>query len=213
MGTRYVLFDFDGTLADTFVLVMTLMNKYAGLFRYSAVPEAEFPRLRGLDSRSLIGSFGISALQLPFVAWAVKRDLRAHVADLKSFEGMGPALTSLAGEADLAIVSSNSAENIAAFLRHNGFGEIFKNIHTARSVFGKHKPIRQFVKSLGAGADVIYVGDETRDIDAAVKAGVRTVAVSWGYATRDTLASRRPDAIVDSPSELALAVAELWRTR
>ena len=51
-------------------------------------------------------------------------------------------------------------------------------------------------------SDVYFVGDEVRDIDAGKKTGIKTIAVSWGYNTKDALAKEHPDYLIDSPLEL-----------
>jgi len=50
--------------------------------------------------------------------------------------------------------------------------------------------------------DVIYIGDETRDIDSAKKAGVRSIAVTWGWNGRDLLRRHDPEYIVDTFEEI-----------
>ena len=47
-----------------------------------------------------------------------------------------------------------------------------------------------------------YVGDTTGDIREAKTAGVRTVAVAWGWHSRERLAAVRPDHLVDKPQDL-----------
>ena len=51
--------------------------------------------------------------------------------------------------------------------------------------------------------DIVYVGDETRDIIAAKKVGVRSVAVSWGYNSESALKDLQPDILVKTPEQLA----------
>jgi len=51
-------------------------------------------------------------------------------------------------------------------------------------------------------SDVYFVGDEIRDMEAGKKAKVKTVAVSWGYNTAESLQKENPDYLIDSPQEL-----------
>ena len=55
-------------------------------------------------------------------------------------------------------------------------------------------------------SDVYFVGDEVRDIEAGKKAGIKTIAVSWGYNTKDALAKEQPDYIIDTPLDLKTVV-------
>jgi phosphoglycolate phosphatase-like HAD superfamily hydrolase len=56
---------------------------------------------------------------------------------------------------------------------------------------------RKIIKS-----EMFYVCDEVRDIVAAQKSGIKSIAVTWGYNTQDALTKENPDFIVDTPNEL-----------
>jgi phosphoglycolate phosphatase len=59
------------------------------------------------------------------------------------------------------------------------------------------------MRQLGLQTDeLLYVGDELRDIEACKKAGVRIVAVAWGYDPLPLLVSGNPDGIAKTPEEL-----------
>jgi phosphoglycolate phosphatase len=51
-------------------------------------------------------------------------------------------------------------------------------------------------------SEVIYVGDEDRDIIAAKKAKIKNIAVSWGYNSKNKLRQLNPDFLVNSPKEM-----------
>ena len=50
--------------------------------------------------------------------------------------------------------------------------------------------------------EVIYVGDSNVDMETGINAGVRTVGVTWGFRTREELASFNPWRLADTPEEL-----------
>ena len=59
------------------------------------------------------------------------------------------------------------------------------------------------VEQLGVKPEeVLYVGDETRDVQAAQKCNVRMAAVCWGYNSSQILHHYRPDYIISQPGEL-----------
>jgi phosphoglycolate phosphatase len=99
-------------------------------------------------------------------------------------------------------LSSNSSDNIREFLRRHQLDD-FDLVCTASNVFGKAKPLRKLVRRAHwSAADVFYIGDEVRDVLAARDAGVRSVAVTWGYSARAALVSAEPEFLVDTPEEL-----------
>ena len=57
--------------------------------------------------------------------------------------------------------------------------------------------------------EVVYVGDEVRDIKAAKRAGMKIIAASWGYNEREALEKYKPDLIVDRPVELIEVVEKV----
>ena len=52
------------------------------------------------------------------------------------------------------------------------------------------------------GRTVLYVGDETRDVEAAMAAGVDAAAVTWGFQTEALLRSANPRFVLSAPREL-----------
>lgn len=50
--------------------------------------------------------------------------------------------------------------------------------------------------------ETIYVGDETRDIEAARKTNIEIIAVSWGYNSKQLLEKQKPDFLIDKPRQL-----------
>lgn len=70
-------------------------------------------------------------------------------------------------------------------------------------MFGKPRALRRLIQRAQLNADAVYyIGDEVRDVTAASEAGVRSIAVSWGYAARDALVAHEPDHVVDRPGQL-----------
>ena len=112
----------------------------------------------------------------------------------------------------MSVLSSNTEDNIAAFLKKNGL-ELFEHIRSS-NLFGKDKAIGRFMRQLGLQTDeLLYVGDELRDIEACKKAGVRIVAVAWGYDPLPLLVSGNPDGIAKTPEELLRFVRRMQSRR
>jgi hypothetical protein len=97
-------------------------------------------------------------------------------------------------------------ENINAFLSHNKISS-FDNIISSGGLFGKAKAIKDFLSQQALDSqEVVYVGDECRDIIACQKNKVRVIAVTWGYDSEELLAGYHPDALVHHPLELCNAI-------
>jgi phosphoglycolate phosphatase len=98
----------------------------------------------------------------------------------------------------LGILTSNSSNNVKSFLRRNNL-EYFDFIHSESNLFGKDKVLKRLKVRLN---NLVYVGDETRDVEAGKKCGVKVVAVTWGLSTKEPLFKSRPDWLISDPNEL-----------
>lgn len=202
MRYAIVLWDFDGTLADTFSCMVSAYNALAerrGLRRIDN-PEAA----RDRTPLSLLRALGIPLRSVPSLLAGVLAGVRRDMPGVRLFPGVSEVLDAF-GRAGcgMSVLSSNSRENILACLRANGVADRFESVVGYRRLFGKGDGIRRFLRShAAAGQRVVYVGDEVRDIAAARKAGVDVAAVSWGYNTRRVLAEHAPDFLFERPEQL-----------
>jgi phosphoglycolate phosphatase len=102
----------------------------------------------------------------------------------------------------LSIISSNSNQNIRRFLTENNL-DVFDHIYCAKNLFGKERTIASLIKKLHLKRnELIYIGDEHRDIIACQANHIRVIAVTWGLDTVETLSRARPDYIAHKPSDI-----------
>jgi phosphoglycolate phosphatase-like HAD superfamily hydrolase len=211
MTVRIILFDFDGTIADTLDSIVKITNRLAGEFGYKKTTSEEVEYMRNMNSMQIIKTSGIPIFKVPFLLQMVKLELNHEVQNLKPIPGIVEALEVLnSKEHQLGIVTSNSLENVKGFLERNEMTKLFKFIHAGSTLFGKNKAIKSFLKKEGVSSEqVIYVGDETRDIEAAKKVRIKVIAVSWGFNSKAVLAKHNPDLAIDKPQDLMAAIASL----
>ncbi len=200
---RLVVFDFDGTLADTFGWFGGVINDVADRFRFRRVGSHETERLRGMGARQIIRDLGIPAWKLPLISRHMHALMVRDIATIRLFEGVPTLLDELRGEgADLAVVSSNTEANIRAVLGDQA--ALIGSFSCGASLFGKARRLRALMKASGLPPDrILAIGDEIRDIEAAREAGCDCAAVAWGYTDRDALARHGPDFLFDDPAEIA----------
>lgn len=165
------LFDFDGVLCDSLDVSLSVVNELAGPWRFRRVDDPD--RLRDLSSRELIKWLGISWWKLPFVLRAARRRMLERQSELRPFDGALETLAELREQGvAVGIVTSNSRTLVWRMI-----GTV-DHLACDLSLFGKSRAL----KKLARGYDrVVYFGDETRDLEAARKAGVLSAAVTWGY--------------------------------
>ncbi|WP_017721631.1 HAD-IA family hydrolase [Kamptonema formosum] len=211
MTVKVILFDFDGTVADTLDTLVGITNRLAGEFGYEPTTKEEVETFKNLSSRQVIKQSRVSIFKLPFLIRKVKKQLSVDLPKVAEFSGMKEAIFQLESQGlRLGIVTSNSAENVKLFLKAKGLLDCFTWIQSEAAIFGKSQVLKRFMRANSLQPEeVIYVGDETRDIEAAQKSNIKGVAVSWGFNTRQVLEECRPDFLIDSPGELIDVIRSL----
>jgi phosphoglycolate phosphatase len=212
MGRPLVIFDFDGTVADSFAESLAAYNRVAPKLHLRRVAEAEVPGLRRINAGQLMTALGIPMWKLPRLMIAVRADLMDHFDAVAPVPGIGAAVRALAKTGyRLAIVTSNSKANVYAFIARHDLN-VFGTVVAGASIFGKATRLKRLLKA--AGTDVstsVYIGDTNPDVRAAREAGTSAIAVTWGFSSREPLAEEVPDALLDSPDELPGSVQRLLR--
>jgi len=203
-----VIFDFDGTLADSTAWAMRAVRPLAERFKFKAVTEDEIAMLRGRSSREIISYLGLPLWKVPLVAAHGKKMMAAEAHAIPLFAGTGDLLRGLsAAGLRLAIVSSNSEATIRSILGAELAG-LVDHYGCGAAIFGKAAKFKAVVKAARVPKDrVLCIGDETRDIEAAREAGLACGAVEWGYATRRALADHGPTMMFSAMDEIISRVA------
>ncbi len=201
---KLVIFDFDGTIADTMELGLGIANLLASKYGYRKVAKEELIEYRNLSTREALKTAGISFMKLPDIARDFRRELNKRIELLKPIEGISQVITQLhLKNCMIGILTSNSTKNVISFLHRNSMLDMFHFIHPQKSLFSKSKTLKSIVKSYQfENYEVLYIADETRDIDAAKKSKIPVASVCWGLNTKQALQQHDPDYLIESPSRL-----------
>ncbi len=197
------IFDFDGTLADSFPFFQSHMQQAVEHFGLRKVEVDDLDKLRNLSAREVILHLGLPLWKVPAVARYVRRLLSADAARTVLFPGAAEMLRQLfKSGATLAIVSSNSEANVRLIL-----GPVTASYITVfecgASLFGKAAKFRKVVKTTGiAKRAALTIGDEIRDADAAREAGIAFGAVAWGYTNAEALRALGPAFLFQTLAEI-----------
>ncbi|WP_427156780.1 HAD-IA family hydrolase [Aliinostoc sp. HNIBRCY26] len=208
MTQKAIIFDFDGTIADTVDALVSIANRLAVEFGYVQITPEQLTLLRNLSSREIIKYSGISLFKIPFLVKKVKFELKSKIQELRPIPGIKQSLGELKAHGhQLGIITSNSQDNVTAFLKIHELDSVFDFIYSGVTIFGKTTIINNVLKQKQLQPQaVIYVGDETRDIEASKKANIKVIAVTWGFNSPEVLAKQNPDYIIHHPSELLSVV-------
>jgi len=208
------IFDFDGTLVDSFQAVIKKFNFLAQEFGLQAVDEENLEALKGLSSKELIQYFKIPIYKIPEVLLKVRKELKSEMPMLSIFHGLSRVLHDLYERGiSLGVLTSNSFENVSEWLKINNIEGLFEFIHVESSFFGKSRVLKKIIKSYGIDPlQALYIGDETRDIEAAHNSGMSSIAVTWGFNSEKILREHKPCYIAHKPEDILTICDELGRS-
>ena len=202
MPKPFFIFDFDGTIADTFNIFLSVSNILSKEFHFRKIERHEVETLRHQTSLQILASLKIPLFKTPQIIKRARQELAKQLSSTYPFPGMQEALLELKPlSQDMGIITTNSAQNVKSFLEHHRL-TFFNFILTTSRFSQKHEPLKKLRKILPPDQTIIYIGDEIRDIEAAKQAQVTSVAVTWGYNSPQVLRAYEPDYLADSPLEL-----------
>ena len=200
---KLILFDFDGTIVNSQSSILTIMNRLSKEFGYHKLSEETFYSLRNEKSQDILKKLGIPLLKLPFFVRKFRRELNKEIEFIRPISTIRDILFILKNKGYmLGILTSNSKENVQSFIDKNDL-DFFSLIFSERSLFGKSNVIKTILKNQNLKPEeVIYVGDETRDIEAAKRNNIQIIAVCWGFNSKKILQKQYPDFLIEEPKEL-----------
>ncbi len=202
MKYQLVLWDFDGTLADTLSVAVEFFNEQAE--REGWRPILNPQQARELHLGQIIRQHGVPLRRLPSLVWKWYGQWGEVVERCRLFPGVAEVLRRLrSAGCVLGVLSSNVEACIRGCLRHNQVEDVFAFVEGGSPLFGKARRLRRALKrSPRPLRSVLYVGDEARDVEAAREVGVDVAAVTWGLNSENLLRQFAPTYLVRRPDEL-----------
>lgn len=203
-----IIFDFDGTIADSFDYVSGFLASQKGISSLSDDQKAE---LKGLSMTAMVKKLGYHWWNAPRLFFNGRSQMANAIDKLNPFEGMPEVIRKLHAEGhELFILSTNSSANINKFLHRQNMHTYFIEVYGGVGLFGKAPSLRRLLKEQKIDIkDAFYVGDELRDIQASQSIGLKIIAVSWGFASLQTLRDHKPTALADQPEDIITILEEL----
>jgi phosphoglycolate phosphatase len=200
---KYIIFDFDGTLADSKAIFLSVYNDIAAKRQFRPITTDNLAHLRTLSIAQRCKYLKVPMLSIPFLSSEFLNAYRSLSKQIRLFDGISELLSQLKSRGyELAVISSNSEKNIFEILHENQVTDISK-VYCSTSLFGKDRLIKGFLKKYNLKKDeILYIGDEQRDIIACKNTGVKIVWVAWGYDTQAFITSDNPDYIALKPSDI-----------
>ncbi len=192
-----ILFDFDGTIADTISAGLEIINSHAEKYGYKRLDGDINTHFSALQ---LVKLAEVKLWKLPYLIYQLKKKLSEKSDELQVLPE-APTLIKKLNEAgyELGILTSNSYKTVKAFLKKYQLDSYFTFLRTDVSLFGKKKALAKSKKVLNK--KIIYIGDELRDIEACRKNNIPIVSIPWGLNSFEALEENNPGLVAKTADE------------
>ena len=193
----FVLFDFDGTIADTISAGLEIINSHADYYGYKRLDGDIKTHFSALQ---LVKMAEIKFWKLPYLIYQLKKKLSEKYDELQVLPE-APELIKKLNDAgyELGILTSNSLKTVKSFLKKYELDSFFTFLRTDVSLFGKKKALAKAKKVINK--KIVYIGDELRDIEACRKNDVPIVSIPWGLNSYESLEEHNPGLVAKNADE------------
>ena len=200
---KAIIFDFDGTIADTKDISYYVYCDLAKKYNIEIIDKKSYDALSELPLNKRLSHFGVPFYKLPKLVKIAIPLFRQYLKEAPVFPDLEDVLDYLKEQGYLLIIlSSNHQKNINHFLELHNINH-FSDVYAKASLFGKDKKIKKLLRKHKLSKDeVVYIGDEERDILSCKKAGVKIISVPWGYDDIKLLEAANPDFLIKNGREL-----------
>lgn len=199
---KTLIFDFDGTIADSFETLLGIFEEIH--VRNKKLTPEEVSKLRGESIRQIVKYLRIRRWQIPRLILKAKRLLALQMKDIRAFQYLPQIIRGLHEDGhQIFILSTNSEKNISEFLKNNKLDGCFTKIYGDIGLRSKSSALKKIMRKEKLNrSDCVYIGDEVRDIEAARKAEVTSVGVTWGFNNPAAIKNAKPDIVAQKPKDL-----------
>ena len=201
-----VIFDYDGILADTLDDLIRFGQEACNQLGVNHLVTKD--DLSNLEVMSFSSYGRACEVPEPLVDEFVKISLNLFAKKESPpaiFEGLNKVIQHLSANHKIAIVTTNSSQNVHAFLVKHGLDRLVHAIYGVDTPGSKAQKISTAKSLLLENREqeaVFMIGDSLSDIRAAKETGVTSIAVTWGHQSLETLLRGNPDYVVNSPRDL-----------
>lgn len=210
MGKKTVIFDFDGTIVDSLETVVKIFNFHARDFGLPKLKKSEVENLRGMSYWQIIEKFQVPLIKIPFIITRVRSEIKNNLNEIALFPGIKETIHALKIKGYIiGMLTSNMEENVIIFLRKHQIKD-FDFIHSESNIFGKGWALKKLLKKYKfRPEEVIYIGDEVRDIEACRENFIDSIAVTYGFNTREVLKRSHPTYLADKSTDILSIVTSI----
>ncbi len=206
-----LIFDFDGVLADSLPLMLTIAEQVCHKLGFNRHPTpADLEALERMQFSELGRQLDLPLDKIEDFSNQCIDAFNSYQGIIPIFPGMKEALQRLSEKSKIAIITGNSQITVRRFLCGHQLEGVVDLISGIEEPGGRADKIRMMIGKLKGAPELSYmIGDAVSDIQAAREAGVKSIAVGWGHQSKARLIAEQPDRLAERPEDLLHLIAEL----
>ncbi len=201
MKYKLIIFDFDGTLADYLPFIKPIYNEVADSLKLKKMVDINI--FRNMTTKQFIKDQKIPFFRIPYLLRQGREIQLKYMDKMKLRGNMKEVLEKIHSECKIGILSSNSKKVIYSFLGRHKMESMFDFVQSYGKLYAKFIPLTKIMLEKGLKpSEVLYVGDEVRDIQATKQIHMDIATVTWGFDSEELLKKHDPAYIINKPDEL-----------
>lgn len=199
-----VCIDFDGVISDSLNQQLELIQTAQSMLGYGRVPNLEdIKTIASLTYVDMAKHIGVPEEKLQHWNAIILSLSEANKTEVVYFPGIVGVIEKIAAKAKVVIITSNFEFAVRESLEKYKVNDCISKVYDTRMLGSKTEKIVNAMEALDVSSTETWmIGDSRSDIRHGKEAGVNTIAVSYGYQSKDTLLLENPDYIAITPVDI-----------
>jgi len=208
-------FDYDGVFVDSLDDLLDKARRAQSSVGVGRAPQREdFQTTQNLTFEQVGRGLGIPEERL--LEYGLRFfELQNEDEDFcQLFDGIGKVIRELSGKHTIVIITSSVRRTVERALTHYGLLENISFIFDGLQAGTKSEKIQLAMEEFSVASEqTVMIGDCVSDILEGKIAGVKTVAVTWGFQSRRLLQSESPDYVAERPGDLPVILSSILQKK
>ena len=202
-NTKLLIFDFDGTLANTVPHIVNCVLKCIEKFNLKSLTKEDVQKYNGAVLADAMKHLGATDEQLPEIKKYYANIFLEDMSDINLYNGVRETLSKLKEDGYILTLASNRGRNtVEPLLKYLGIDTIFTRVICESDVENK-KPSPDMVKTImeekGCNEnETLVIGDTKFDILMGKSAGCMTCLISYDETIDNSILKLKPDLIINN---------------